>query len=222
MTILPTNVYGNPNIGLYGYCTDDYCLLGKEVPLPLAEKIEKALKVPVHRIQLCGTSLIGVFCTGNNTTLLVPSIAIESELHALTTHKVKYTVIKSKLTALGNNILCNDMGCLVDPEYSADTKKIIRQALGTKLHPGTIAGIPTVGSLAVTTKKGGYVHHGITDAEFEELETLLNMPFFKGTINFGSGYVRSGILANAHGMILGDTSTGIEMNDADEALLKKE
>lgn len=219
MNVLPLNFYGNPNIGLYGYCTDEYCLLGKEIPPHYAEKIEKALKVPVYRVQMCGTSLIGVFCAGNSTTLLLPSIVFPQELKQLDAHAVKYTIIHSKLTALGNNILCNNMGCLVNPEYSADVKKIIRKALCTKLHPGTIAEIPTVGSCAVLTKKGGYVHHGVTAEEHTELETLLGVSFQKGTVNFGTGYVRSGILANSHGMIIGESSTGIEMNDAADALI---
>ena len=74
MHVLIANVQGNPNVGLYGYANDQYCLLGTEVPSKTAKKIEKVLKVPTHRISMCGTSLVGVFVTGNNKCLLVPEI----------------------------------------------------------------------------------------------------------------------------------------------------
>ena len=70
MHILKTNFNGNPNVGLFGFATDEYCLLGKEIKKYVAKEIEKVLKVPVHQITLAGTSLIGAFAVGNSKILL--------------------------------------------------------------------------------------------------------------------------------------------------------
>ena len=202
MHVLKTDCNGNPNIGLYGYCTDEYCLLGTEVPKETAKKIEKVLGVPVHQMTMCGTSLIGVFANGNSRTLLVPEIAFDYELKQLDKLGIRYTVIKARLTALGNNLLCSDEGCLANPDFSADQKKQIRQALGTSLKPGKIAGLGTVGSLGARNSTKCIVHRDISHHEKKFVEELLGVECAPSTVNMGSPYIRSGLLCNDNGFII--------------------
>jgi len=218
MHILITNIQGNPNIGTYGFANDKFCLLGREVPEGVAKKIEKVLKVPCHRISICGTSLIGAFITGNNSTILVPEIAFESELEELDKLKINYKIIKTKLTALGNNIMCNDEAALVNPEFSAEQKKRIREALNVSLKPGTVGDLPTVGSLACLNKNAVLASHEITDEEKEYIEELFNLEVNTGTVNMGNNFVHSGLIVNSNGFIIGSTSSGPEMTNADESL----
>lgn len=218
MHILRTNINGNPNVGLYGYCTDDYCLLGQEVPEDKAEEIGKVLQVPVHCLTMCGTSLIGVFVNGNSNTLLVPKIAFDYELKKLDKLKIPYKTVDVKLTALGNNLLCNDDGCLANPDFSADEKKRIRQALGVKVVPGKIAGLGTVGSVAALNNTKCLVHRDITHAERRAIEQLLNIECEPSTVNMGSPYIRSGMLCNNKGFVIGDASGGPEVVNVDEEM----
>jgi translation initiation factor 6 len=216
--IVLTDINGNPNIGLYGFATDKYCLLGKQVPAAIVRKISKALQVPAYTIQLCGTSLIGVFCTGNSNNLLVPNIAFPEEIEELKKLNIPVTVIDTKLTALGNLILCNNQGCLASPDFSSDVKKRIRQALNVTLHPGTVAGLNIVGSSAVANNKGCLIHKDATEEEIAEIESLLGITCTTGTMNMASPFVRAGVIANAHGMVVSDVSGGPEITNADEAL----
>ncbi|MFC1741149.1 translation initiation factor IF-6 [Nanoarchaeota archaeon] len=218
MHVLKTGFNGNPNVGLYGYCNDSYCLLGKDVPEKTAKQVEKVLGVPVHQMTMCGTSLLGVFLAGNSDMLLVPEIAFDYELKNLDRLKMNYEVVKTRLTALGNNLLCNDVGCLANPEFSADQKKRIRQALGVKLKPGTIADLDTVGSLGVLNSAGCMVHRDITRAETTYVEELLATRVVPSTVNMGSPYIRSGLLCNNHGFVIGDHSGGPEMINVEEEL----
>jgi translation initiation factor 6 len=218
MHVLMTNFEANPNVGLFGYANDKYCLLGRSVPLKAARAVEKALKVPVHRITMCGTSLIGVFCNGNNSMLLVPQIAFEDELKALERFKIPYAVIRTKLTAFGNNILCNDKGCLASPAYSAETKKRIREALNVPLKPGKIADLDTVGACAALNSKGCVIHRDASQKEISFVEKLLGIECTTGSVNMGSPYIRSGVLANSNGFIVGDASGGPEVNNLDQGL----
>lgn len=218
MSVLKTNFNGNPNVGLYGYCCNDYCLLGREVPAKKVKEIERVLDVPVHQVTICGTSLIGVFVAGNSKILLVPEIVFDYELKQLDRLKIDHEIIKSRATALGNNLLCNDNGCLANPEFSADQKKCIRQALGVSLKPGTIAGLGTVGSLAVLNSRGCIVHRDITSAETRHLEGILGMRCTPSTVNMGSPYIKSGILCNDNGFVVGDASGGPEMANIEQDL----
>ena len=208
----------NPNIGLYALATDHYCLVGHTILDEEAKKIEEILKVPVHRIALAGTDLIGVFAAANNTMLLLPEIVYDHELKALDKLNIAYTVIKTPLTALGNNILTNDTASFVSDEFSADTKKRIRQALNTKLRPGTIGEVAVTGSAAVINEKGLLVHRDATDEEITYLEETFELPVEIGTVNMGSPYIRSGILINKNGYLIGSSSGGPEVQRADYAL----
>ena len=224
MHIITTNFNGNPNVGLFGYANDEYCLLGRDVPKSAAVQIEKALKVPVHQMSMCGTSMIGAFVTGNSRTLLVPNIAFEEELKELKKIGIRYTVISTKLTALGNNILCNDHGCLVNPEFPAAIKKIIRQALNVKVVPYGIAGTEITGSCGVIANNRCLLHRDASQREISKVEEELKVTVETGTVNMANPYVRSGILCNNNGLIVGDASGGPEVAHIDESLgyLEKE
>ena len=221
MHALKTSFNSNPNIGLYGIATDEYCLLGLDVPKKSAEKISKTLEVPIYRLNICGTSLWGVFCAANNNCLLVPSIAFDSELRALKKLGINYKVIRTKQTALGNNILCNNTGCLVNPEFSADTKKEIRLALNVKLRPGTIAGLEHVGALGAVNQTAGVVHQDVTKEEIEYLGDALEIDISTGTISFGTPYIRSGLLVNSKGFAISSSSTPIEIQNVYDTFKNK-
>lgn len=218
MHILITNINGNPNVGLYGYCNDKYCLLGLDVSRKKAREIEKILKVPVHRLNIAGTSLVGVFCAGNNSCLLLPNIVFEDELKQLDKLKIKYKVIDTKLTALGNNVLCNDNGAFVNPNFSAVQKKKIRQALNVKVVPGQIAELDTTGSLGILNEKGCLLHRDTHQRTIKFLEGLLKIKCDTGSVNLGNPFVSSGVLCNSNGFVVGNQSGGPEISHIDHVL----
>lgn len=218
MKLYRTNLFGNSNVGLYGFCTDTYCLLAPEFTAAQVKIIEKVLNVPAYQLRLSHISLLGALVTGNSKALLVPTIVFEEERACLEKLKLPYTIIPSKLTALGNNILCNDVGALVNPEYSAEIKKLIRQTLQTALHPGMIAETDVPGSCAVHNKHGAILHAFASKKEIEEVESLLQIKTVPATVNFGNPYVRSGLFANSYGMVIGDRSTAVEIENIYEAL----
>ncbi|MBN1544434.1 translation initiation factor IF-6 [Candidatus Woesearchaeota archaeon] len=218
MHVLKTSFNGNPNVGLYAYCSNEYCLLGREVPEHRAKELAHVLGVPVHQMSICGTPLLGVFVTGNSRVLLVPEIAFDNELRHLDKLGIGYEVIKSRLTALGNNLLCNDRGCLASTDFSADQKKRIRQALGVSLKPGKIAGLNTVGSLAALNSRGCMIHRDVTGKEKEYIEGLIGLKCIPSTVNMGSPYIKSGLICNDNGFVVGDLSGGPEIVNIEEEL----
>jgi translation initiation factor 6 len=208
---------GNPNIGLYAFCTDSFCLVGHDLPEKHCRRIEEALKVPVHQLSIAGTGLLGVFLAGHERMVLVPSIAFEHELKELERLKIPYTVIDSKITALGNNLLVSSKGCLASTDFSADQKKAIRTALDLPLKPGRLADLPNVGSLAVTNEFGCLVHPESKRFELDFVETLLKVRCTQGTVNGGNPYVGSGLIVNSKGFCTGSQSGGIELDTADRS-----
>lgn len=218
MHVLRTNFNGNPNIGLFGITNDSYCIIGSDINHKLIRKIKDALKVPVIQTNICGTSLVGAFCAANSRCLLLPNIVFKNELKVLDKHKIKCEVIDTKHTALGNNILCNDEGCIVSKKFKDNEIKRIEKALGVKAVKGTINKLDVVGSLAVLNKKGCLVHEDITSEEKKDIEKVLKVECGTGTVNLGSPFIKSGIIANSNGFLVSINSGGPEIANADEVL----
>ena len=218
MHVVKTSYNGNPNIGLMVYANDKFCLVGNLATDKLMKELHEALKVPVHRMTLCGTDLVGVFCAGNNHMLLLPKIVFDYELKQLDELGIKYKLIDTHLTALGNDILCNDKALYLNPEFPEKDQKEIHKILGLTVHQGTIAELENVGSLGVISNDKMVVHPDITEDEQKKLEKLFSVECTKATVNFGSPYLRSGCVANKHGFVIGKLSTGVEIGTIDEGL----
>jgi translation initiation factor 6 len=215
--VLMANFQGNPNVGLYAFCTDKYCLVGNSVPKKMIPEIEAVLKVPVYQLNIAGTSLLGVFCSGNSRCLLLPPIVFDEELQVLDRHGITYKVISTNLTALGNNMLCNDNGCVVSPEMEEKAVKQIEAALGVQVTTATIATLDNVGSLASVHSTKGLISIDAEDGEIKLIESVLKIKLTKGTMGMGVPYVSSSITVNTNGFVVSDHSSGIEIADADEA-----
>jgi translation initiation factor 6 len=213
------------NVGLFGYCNDKICFVGNNVKKRFFNKIEEALQVPVENLSIAGTDLIGVFMVGNNNCILVPSYIFHEEFEDLQEFSKQYEfdfkVLKTDLNCLGNNILANDHGALVNPEYSAVVKKQIRQALKVRVVPGELCGVGNVGSLAVLNSKGGFIHEDISKRQLAELQKLLNVELVPGTIG-GSPYIRSGVFANNKGYVISRDVRGDEILMFEDAIKVKE
>ncbi len=220
MHVIKSHINGNPNIGLYGFATDKFCLIGNEVPKKLAEQIKEILQVPVFTLNIAGTSLLGAFLAGNEDHLLLPKILFDSELDQIKEIAkeigFEYHIIDTDLTALGNNIICNSKGCLVNPEFSEETKKEIEVALGMSIKEGKIAGLPTVGSVTVCNSKGCAIHRDAEDFEVEFVANTLGINTETGTVNMGNPFLKSGLLVNTNGFIAGESSGGPEITYLDE------
>jgi len=211
MHVIKTSFHGNPNVGLYVFCTDKYALVGSEVPQHLYHDLEKVLKLKVHRISIAGTPLIGIFLAGNKNCVLVPSIAFERELEVLDKLKIRYKILETNLTCLGNNILCNDKFALASPDFSQAEIAFIKKSLKVDVEQKEIAGISTPGSIAVMNSKGCLLHHMASEHDFSYFQKKFQVTTEEGSVNMGSPYVKSGIIANDHGFVAGDQSGGPEL-----------
>lgn len=216
---LKTNFRSNPNIGLYAYATDEYCLVGPEVPEEMHKEIADILGVPVHVCTIAGTGLVGVFLAGTNETLLIPHITNEHERERLIDLGISYAVIETDHTALGNNLVCTKNGCLASTEYSENERRAISDALGVPVKAFRVGEeVTVIGSCLATTSTGCLAHKGLADFEAAMAQSTLGVPVMLGTVNLGNPYVRSGLIANSYGMLIGDLSGGPEIVNAEEAL----
>jgi translation initiation factor 6 len=218
MHVLKADFHGNPNIGLYCFCNNNFCLVPQGISDKLKKNITKVLDVPVFEITMAGTSLVGVFVVGNDNSILIPEIVFENEIKKLKKFKIKYSILNSSLTALNNNILCNNNACIINPDYKKEQIDYINEVLKVPVKKGMINDLKTIGSLARITDKNGLISHDVSDFEKKFLQNNLKVNLTEGTINFGSPYISAGLLCNKNGFIAGNISGGPELANSEIAL----
>ncbi len=205
---------GDPNIGMYGFATDSYCILGKEVSLKAAEKIYEILKVNIKTAFIAGTEFPGLFAAGNSNGIIIPKIAEKSEINALRKLDVNILITKNKETALGNLILCNDNGCIISKKLR-QYKKEVKDCLDCEVEVGTMAGLEIVGSAGRASNFGCLCHRNVSEEEIKKIEEVLKVKADVGSVS-GSPFVKAGIIVNSHGILASEESTGPELGRMQE------
>lgn len=204
---------GDPNIGLFGIVTEKYAVL-PEAGIDVSFLVKK-----IAYTTIAGTKLCGIFLAGNSNGLIVPETITERELTVLknTLKGVNILKIRSKYNVIGNLILCNDKGAVISPLLRTSANEI-SECLKVKVCIGNMLDSDIVGAMGVATKKGFLLDMYAGDDEFRFVKEALGVDGDIGTVNFGSEFVKSGILANSKGVLVGRATTGHETARIDEAL----
>ncbi|MFT4282979.1 MAG: translation initiation factor IF-6 [Candidatus Woesearchaeota archaeon] len=209
---------GINNVGMYGFITNKYALIGQDVPEKYEEEIEKTLQVPIYKLTIAGTSFLGAFLSGNEDKLLVPNIAFEEELQILKKAGIEYEVVNTKFTCLGNNIVIGKKGILINPELTEAEAKRISKIFSLDYKQKKYSNINSVGSIFVINKTKALVSNNLSESDVKELEEFLGLEITTGTLNMGNQYVKTGILCNENGYVVGKGTGGPEIVNAEEAL----
>ena len=215
MKVLQTKFQNNSNLGLYGIATDKYCLLPKNIKKNIVESIEETIKVPVYHTSIYHTQLIGIFCVGVDNILLVPELIEDHEFEELKKLKIHVIKLKTHFTALGNNIHINGENCIVNPDLELEAKNQLKK-LGFKVSEMEIAETKTIGACMVSNNRGCLVHRDAED--IKKIERRIKLPVNIGTVNLGNPYVKTGMIINSNGYIIGSETTGPELQRIDETL----
>lgn len=209
--------FGNPNIGIYAYVNDRILIHPPGIGRDDIDEINSVLKVTPIELKIAGTILNGVFIAGNNNALVLPRIVFEHELHELkNTIKdhgldIEILVSDSKYTALGNLLLCNSRGCIASPLLEASEATKISDTLGVEVVQTRLVNLDIPGSVAVVTDNGGVIHPDSTESDLKTIKEILKITVEPATVNGGIPYVKSGLLANNKGVVVGGGTTGPEI-----------
>ncbi len=206
------NMFGNPNIGVYAVATDDYVIVPRQLPKRTRNAFEKILNAKVIATDIGQSRILGVLAAGNENGLCIPPYTMESEIAFLKNELgISVEKIPTDLTALGNNILCNDKRALVNPETERVARDVIADSLGVEVVSGKIAEYSTVGSASTITNKGILLPAQCEEEEIMWIRELFGVPASIGTINRGVPLIGSGMIANINGAIAGELTTGPEL-----------
>ncbi len=208
-------VNGNPYIGVFCAANENLLLLDRYVPKPAVKHIAEALDTRAIQTSVAHSSVIGSLIAMNANGILASPFIEESEIEVI--GEPVYP-LPHWLSAVGNNILCNDYGAVVHPGYNDDALEVISEALGVPAVRGTVAGIKTVGATAVATDKGVLCHPHARPGEIAQIRETLRVPVSITTANYGSALVGACMVANSKGAVVGSKTTPIELGRIEEGL----
>lgn len=212
----------NPYIGVYAACNDDIAVMPRAAPRKFCELLERTLKVQVVEATIAGTTLLGSLLCMNSRGMVVTDEISRRELEALQKAldgKLDVAEVGHRLNAFGNTVLANDYGALVHPEYEEEVRAVLEEAMEVKVTPARLAGSGLVGASGLATNRAALLHPKSTEEEREEAKRALGVPVSISTANRGCPYLRACVLVNAHGAVVGQETTTVEIDRIQDIML---
>jgi translation initiation factor 6 len=218
MTVIPADVFGSPNIGVYCFCTENVVIVPPGLTNRKMGQLEQALGVSVCKTTIAGSTLVRALVTGNSNGLLVPHTVRDYEYEKLC-ELSKVAIVRSRWTALGNLVLANDFGAVVHPDLPEEVVEAVKEDLKVKSVQSKIGTLPLVGALGVATSRGAILSPNTLREQQSVIESALHVEAKLSTTNGGVEFVRSGILANSKGAVVGPLTRGAELMQISRALM---
>ncbi len=209
---------GNPFIGIFGKTNDEITLLPRSAPLKVRSACEEALGTRIVEASIVDSNIIGLFCALNSSGIILPPNVTKSEISEIEKFGLRCLVLKDRRTAIGNNIVANDKGAILNPGINERDALAIGECLGVEIHRMKLAGYETVGSACVATNSGFILHNEASEEEVERVESALGVRGGTGTANMGVPFVGLSMFANKKGYVVGEMTSGFEMQRIDESL----
>ncbi|EFJ33414.1 hypothetical protein SELMODRAFT_270531 [Selaginella moellendorffii] len=205
------------DIGVFSKLTNAYCLvaIGGSENFYSTFESELADHIPVVKVSISGTRVIGRMCVGNKNGLLLPNSTTDQELLHIRNSlpdRVVVQRVEERLSALGNCIATNDYVSLVHTDLDKETEELVADVLGVEVFRQTIAGNVLVGSYGVFSNRGGLVHPHTSIEDLDELSSLLQVPLVAGTVNRGSDVIGAGLIVNDWTAFCGLDTTTTELS----------
>lgn len=217
MPVGRTLIGGSPYLGVYLRAGERGLVAGPSVPSAVVREVERLLRIEAVRTTIAGMEIVGAMAAFNSHGVVVGADVEDEELRQLE-GLGPVVRLRSRYNAVGNNILANDTGAIIHPEFTDDAMARIRTALGVPVHRGTLAGLGTVAMAGVATNKGAIIHPRATPKEAAVLESALGVTAHRSTANFGVPIVGACVIANSAGFVVGRPTTPVEIVHLQEGL----
>ncbi|HXG06405.1 MAG TPA: translation initiation factor IF-6 [Nitrososphaera sp.] len=212
MAIYRYTFYKSPNIGIFVKTNDSLVLVPPGFAETKSEKLADYLQVKEVHTSVAGTRLLGAMTVMNNNGILLPAIASDEEVETIRqSSKLKVERLKSRLTAIGNLIVANDNGAVISPLLKPEVGRQVQDVLGVPAHTMSVGGFVQAGSMIVATNVGAAVTPKASEGEVKLVSEILQVPAEPVTVNNGTPFLSSGIIANSKTVIVGTLTTGPEL-----------
>ena len=217
MPVGRTLISGSPYIGVYLRVGESTAVIPPSASMQTEREVARLFGIRCVRSTISESEILGALLAFNSHGAVVGDAVDDSERAALET-VAPLTVIPNRHNAMGNNVLTNDAGALVHPDFSDQTIERIHHALRVPVRRATIAGLGTVGMAGIATNAGAVIHPKATEREAAVVSEVLQVPIHRSTANFGVPIVGACLVANSKAMLVGRPTTPVEIVHLQEGL----
>ena len=212
MGIFKYDVYRSPNVGIYAKCNDNFVFIPNGFAITKVKNLCEFLKTDHIFTSVANTRLLGVLMVMNNNGILLPRNSLEEEVvHLKKSTGLNVDILDTKHTAIGNLICVNDKGGIMSPLIPSEYVKKVEDVLGIEVIRKKVAGYQQTGAMAKANSHGGIIHPATEEEDVKTMSQVLGVDLEPATINGGSPFVSSGILANNKSMVVGSLTNGPEL-----------
>lgn len=197
------------HLGVFCLVNDDFAIVPKPIPKELEKIISEKLDVDIIKTTMVQTSLLGIFAVINNKKVITSTLLEKEEIKTLKNHFSEVIILDEKYTAVGNLIAMNNKGIAASPIIADKIK-----AQGIK-----VADSDLIGSAIYVNDIAFIAHRDAEKDELKKLEKIFKVPGGTGTVNFGDPFVKPAIIGNKKGLIVGNQTSGPEMNRIDDIFI---
>jgi translation initiation factor 6 len=219
LKIAKASVHNNPFIGLFLKTNNEVTLAPPGMPKKNEEQIREVLGTRVVHVLIDQSPLVGLLAAMNSKGVALPCFVEKHAVAALKREGLNPLVFKGPLTP-GNLIVCNDRCALVSPLVPRDEAKRIADAFGVEVFQQALAGSTVVGATCVASNNGVLAYNEASEIELKFIEKIFGCKAVGGTSNFGTVCNCLGVVANDRAVLVGDTTTGFEMQRVFQAFTK--
>lgn len=216
MSIEVLHAFGNPHIGVFITASEKWALIPEGAPDKVELALRRNLGTEVVRVSIGESPLLGILCVMNSRGLLLGNLAREEEVERIKKAVGDALVVEMldevRENALGNLILTNDSTAIVSSLMPPPTRTKIADTLDVEVVQTKLGGSNFIGALGVATTRGVLLSPVLSDEEVNMVISLMKVPKGGiGTVNRGNVFIKSGIVANSRGALVGFDTTGVEM-----------
>ncbi|WP_256403547.1 translation initiation factor IF-6 [Halorubrum salinum] len=210
---------GSSYVGVFARVVDDLLLVRPDADEELAEALGEELSATPLQTTVGGSNTVGALAVGNENGILVSPRATDRERSRIAEVADRaVSELPGEINAAGNVVLANDYGAYVHPDLARESVTAIRDTLDVPVVRGDLGDVRTVGTAAVANNTGVLCHPKSTESELQAVEDALDVRADLGTVNYGAPLVGSGLVANDHGYVVGEETTGPELGRIEETL----
>jgi translation initiation factor 6 len=217
-------VHGSDFVGAYVIASDKFVFCYRGIEKKIKEMISHTLSAEPVEMSISDSHLIGIFARANSNGIVLSDLATDDELAYLRSLRLdlKIGIVDSRLNAVGNNILANDKIAFVNSEYSNEDVRRIGEILDVEVVKAEAGGFKTVGANNILTNAGFVLNNRSTEKEKQVMDSACGFESVLSTANTGSLAIGLASAANSRGIIIGDATTGYELNRILESLEKRQ
>ncbi|GBC70749.1 hypothetical protein HRbin02_00518 [Candidatus Calditenuaceae archaeon HR02] len=219
-SVLFVDVFGTPYIGLFAANSEDLLIVPPGLPPRKVGLMAGILGSEPVQTYIAGSILIGPLVCINSTGVILPKTILDDEVSQIRSAApdLNVYIYRGKETAMGNLVSANDHCAVISPDVQSGEVRAIADTLGVEAISMTIAGRKHVGSICLLTNRGGLIHVDATDEEVRVIEEYSKVRILRATVNNGNLFVKSGVLANTKGALIGARTVGPELMTISTAL----